>query len=110
ARLVAVLVTLSGPSAGGTGADPAVVEVLIREGTAFRRDGKDDQNFPLFRKAYELAPTPRTAAQLGLVEMELSYWLEAEKHLSEALAAPRDLWVNRNRETLAAALQQVTAS
>jgi hypothetical protein len=91
-------------------ADPAEVEALIQQGNALRKEAKNHQAFPLLRKAYDLSPTPRTAAQLGLVEMELSYWLEAERHLSEALAAPRDLWVHRNRPTLEATLRQVTAS
>jgi hypothetical protein len=91
-------------------ADPAEVEALIQQGNTLRRQHKESQAFPLLRKAYDLSSTPRTAAQLGLVEMDLSYLLEAERHLSEALAATHDLWVQKNRQTLAAALERVTAS
>jgi hypothetical protein len=111
ARLGAVFATLLGLGASRAGAaDPAEVEALIGQGNDLRREGKEHQAFALFHKAHDLSPTPRTAAQLALVEMQLSYWLDAEKHLSEALAAPHDLWVDRNRQALETALQQVKAS
>src|SRR4051812_16035681 len=78
-------------------ADPTEIEDLIRQGNDLRRAGKDERALPLLRKAYDLAGTPRTAAQLGLVEVALGYRLEAERHLSESLASPRDVWVRKNR-------------
>ncbi len=110
AWLGVVSATLVGLGAAARAADPAEVEALIGQGNAMRREGKEHQAFALFRKAYDLSPTPRTAAQLALVEMQLSYWLDAETHLSEALAAPRDLWVDRNRQALETTLRQVKAS
>jgi hypothetical protein len=91
-------------------ADPAEVEDLIRQGVEFRRQGKDAQALPLFRKAHDLASTPRTAAQVGLSEMALGYQLDAERHLLESLAVPKDLWIRRNKERLERALQTVRAS
>jgi hypothetical protein len=70
--------------------EPAEVEALIEQANKFRRDGKDGKALPLMRKACDLATTARTAAQLGLVEMALGYWLQAEQHLTEALSSPRD--------------------
>jgi hypothetical protein len=91
-------------------AEPAEVENLIRQGVQLRRDGQDQRALPLFQKAYELARTPRTAAQLGLVEMALGYMLDADRHLTEGLAAPRDPWIKKNRPTLDSALRAVRVS
>ena len=90
-------------------ADPAEVEDLIAHGVEFRRAGNDHRALPLFKKAYDLSPTPRTAAQLGLVEMALGYRIDSEQHLAESLAAPRDPWIHKNRETLERSLRQVRA-
>ena len=46
-----------------------------------------------------MAHTPRTAAQLGLIEQSLERFRLAEAHLSEALAAA-DPWVDQNRPRL----------
>src|SRR5688500_10991836 len=65
----------------GWAAVPTRVEELIRQGVALRRSGQDQAALPLFQKAHEIGHTPRTAAQLGLVEMALGYVLEAERDL-----------------------------
>ena len=87
----------------------AEVEKLIRRGNELRSAGKDSQALPLFQKAYDTAPAPRTAAQLGLVEVQLGYRLEAEAHLSEALAAEGDLWIGKYRSVLEEQLRTVRA-
>ncbi len=84
----------------------ADVERLIKRGNELRTAGKDQQALPLYEKAYQIAPTPRTAAQLGLCEMALNYWLAAEGHMSEALAGRGD-WIDKNRAAIDGALQQV---
>lgn len=81
-------------------AEPSEVEDLIRQGVASRRAGNDNKALPFFQKAYELARTPRTSAQLGLVELALGYSVEAERHLSQGLASPKDPWIERNHVTL----------
>lgn len=90
--------------------DPARVEDLIRRAVESRRSGNDNRALPLFQQAYELSPTPRTAAQLGLVEMALGYKLDAERHLAEALASSQDLWVKRNHLVLEQSLATVKSS
>ena len=90
-------------------ADPGEVEALIRKGVQLRRAGENHRALPLLQKAHELAHTARTAAQLGLVEMALGYPLDAERHLSESLAATHDLWVQNNRKVLEDALVHVRA-
>ncbi|HXI54849.1 MAG TPA: PEGA domain-containing protein [Polyangia bacterium] len=91
-------------------AEPAKVEDLIRRGIELRRSDHDNRALPLFQEAYERAPSPRTAAQLGLVEMALGYKLEAERHLAEAVGSRRDLWVNKNRGVLEESLTTVRAA
>jgi hypothetical protein len=90
-------------------ADPSEIEKLIRQGVELRRAHDDHQALPLFQKAYDLAPTPRTAAQLGLAESSLGYVVEAQRHLTESLAATHDPWVNRNRKALEEAAHRVRA-
>src|SRR5258708_8762372 len=84
-------------------------EDVIRRAVDLRRSGHDNRAFPLLQEAYERAPSPRTAAQLGLVEMALGYKLEAERHLSEAVESRRDLWVNKNPSILESALEHIRA-
>ena len=55
------------------------------------------------QEAYDLAPSPRTAGQLGLAELAVGYWLEADRHLDDALAAPTHPWVAKNRAALVSA-------
>jgi hypothetical protein len=74
-------------------------EALIKQGVELRRRGEDARAEGYIRRAYQLAATPRTAAQLGLVELAVSEYLEAESHLTEALRA-RDAWVNEHRQAL----------
>ena len=50
--------------------------------------------------AHEVAPSPRTLGQMGLVESSLQLWADAEAHLVAALATPSDAWVHRNRQFL----------
>jgi len=77
-------------------------ESLIAQGVRLRRQGKDLAAQGYFRRAYEMAHTPRSAAQLGLVELAISDFWHAEVHFSEALSNP-DAWVNAQKATLVAA-------
>ena len=81
-------------------ADDADPDVLILRGLDLRRAGRSAEALALFRRAYEVAPSPRTLGQLGLVESSLQHWADAEAHLAAALATPDDAWVHRNRQFL----------
>jgi hypothetical protein len=85
-------------------AAPVELEQLIRQGNEFRQKGSDQSALPFFQKAYDLQPSPRTAAQLGLVELALGYSIQAEGHLGEALSSPHHIWVAKNRQQLEMAL------
>jgi hypothetical protein len=103
------LVSLAGwPGRGAWGAQPTTsdIERLIKRGTELRTQGQAQTALPLFQKAYDLATTPRTSAQLGLCEMQLGYWLAAEEHLAEALAGRSD-WLEKYRSVLDDSLRRV---
>jgi hypothetical protein len=74
-------------------------EGLIRQGIDLRRKGDDLRAEGYFKRAYSLAQTPRSAAQLGLVELALERHLEANQYLSEALDSD-DAWIQKQRPVL----------
>jgi hypothetical protein len=96
--LMAILGSLRGQA---WASEAGKVEGLIRHANELRRDGRDGDALPLLKQAYELGRSPRTSAQLGLVELALGYWVDADQHLTEALAAANHPWVDRNRDVLA---------
>jgi PEGA domain len=104
---VAVTIILG---ASAHAADPAEVERLLQEGIRLRREASDSRALPVFQKAHDLAHTPRTAAQLGLVEFALGYSLDAATHLSQGLAASNDIWIQTNRAVLEKSLVEVRAT
>ena len=95
--LVAVVL---GGAARPAWADPAEVESLITQGNDLRRQGRDAQAVPLFKKAYDIDQSPRTAGQLGLVELAAGYPVDAADHLALALESPKHPWVASNRRSL----------
>src|SRR4051794_27986902 len=84
--------------------DSAEAEALIRQGVELRAREKDERALPMFEKAYQVSRSPRTAGQLGLVEMALGYFVDAERYLGEAVASPDHPWVAKNLATLKAQL------
>jgi len=103
ALVAVVMAGLARPAIAGNPA--AESEALIRQGLQLRAQGKPGRALPIFEKAYETAPSPRTAAHLGLVEMELGHFLEAERYLTEALAAPDHPWIAKNKPDLGRQLE-----
>jgi hypothetical protein len=89
-----------------TASPTAESDDLIQRGIEMRRANKPQEARDLFFRAYTQSPSPRAAAQLGLAEQTLGSWLDAEKHIAEALRAANDPWVSKNR----AALEQSAAA
>lgn len=87
-------------------AQPADAPTLLREGFAARRAHRDADALRAFAAAWALSPVPSTLAQVALAEQALGRWVDAERHLREALAAD-DPWVVRNRTVLRDALAVV---
>jgi hypothetical protein len=97
-RFSLVLITLcaSGPAIAQRIEDP---EALIRQGIELRRQGDDVRAEGYFRRAYEIAHTPRSMAQLGLVELAIGDNMAAELYLTNALAGD-DAWIQSYQKTL----------
>jgi len=87
--------------------EPAAGEGLIERGVALRRQGKDGEALPLFREAHERARTPRSAALLGFAEQALGQWVQAERHLSEAMSSAGDPWIRTSAPLIQESLRFV---
>ena len=85
-------------------------EALIREGVQLRAQDQTARALPLFEKAYRLSRNPRTAGQLGLCELELGFFAEAELYRSEGVASPNPPWIANNRTTLKRQLDAARAN
>jgi hypothetical protein len=96
ATIALILVVHVAPAHAGAD-DP---DVLIMRGLDLRRAGRSADALALFRRAYEVAPSPRTLGQMGLVESSLQLWADADAHLLAALGTPDDAWVHRNHQFL----------
>ncbi len=97
ASIAAVVILFS--SARLSAAPAEDPEALIREGVKLRRQGDHARAEGYFLRAYQIAATPRSAAQLGLVELALGEFIEAETHLSQALGT-RDAWVSEHKQAI----------
>lgn len=84
--------------------DAEEVEQLIKDAVELRKEGRDERALLLFQKAFSIARTPRTTAQLGLCEMAVGYWTDADHHLTEGLSSPEHPWISKNRADLESAL------
>ena len=98
AVLAAFAALAAAPARAATDVEQA--EALIRDGVKLRARDNAAQALPLFEKAYQISRSPRTAAQLGLCELELGYYAAAERYLNEALAAPDHPWIAKNKAAL----------
>ena len=105
----AALLTIGWTARPARAGESGEAESLIRQGVELRSQKKDERALPLFEKAYQISRTPRTAGQLGLVEMALGYFVDAERYLGEAVASPDHPWVAKNLPTLKAQLATAKA-
>jgi hypothetical protein len=80
---------------------------LARQGIDMRRRGDDARALPLFQEAHRIAPTPRSAVQLGTVEQAVGRWADAEEHMAQGLRNPEDPWIKKNRAVIDEALRTV---
>jgi len=103
ARWVAILTTGVVLAGTASAAEPDPVESAIHRGVELRKRGDDEQALQEFTKAYEASRSPRALAQMGLAEQALGRWVDAEVHLSGALEAKSDAWIQKNRPALESA-------
>jgi len=81
-------------------------EQLLQEALALRAAHRPEEALAKLERAEELAPSPKLAANRGLVEAALERWISAEQHLASALAS-QDAWVARHRDSLSTVLTRV---
>jgi hypothetical protein len=110
ALALAALAALSARPARAMSPEEARAEALIRQGVQLRAEDQTARALPIFQEAYRVARTPRTAAQLGLCELELRDYVDAERHLAEALATPQHPWIARNKRVLSRQLESARAN
>jgi hypothetical protein len=81
---------------------------LVERGIELRTQNKDDEALALFRRAYGMAPEPRTRAQIGLAEQALGQWVAAEADLEAALSSKgTDAWIAKNAHAIEGALTTI---
>jgi tetratricopeptide (TPR) repeat protein len=93
-------------------ADPAPLseaEAFVQRGIDLRKARKNAEALSEFQKAYAIAPTARTEAQIALALHALGDWLGAERGLEHALGAADDPWIVQYRGALEGALATVRA-
>jgi hypothetical protein len=84
-------------------------EQLLQRGAKLREAGNERAAVIELQKAYDIAHSPKAAAQLGLAEWALGRWGEAEQHVSEALEAQSDPWLRdrKRRQVLEEAVRTI---
>lgn len=82
-------------------------ESLIKDGLRLRRAGRDIDALDKLQRAYDLEPTPRAAAQVGLCLQALGRWVEADFKLSEALTSASDAWIQKNAPIIKQSIEEV---
>ncbi len=97
AGVLALALALAAAAPARAEEDP---EALIKQGNVLRKSGDDAKAHGYFQRAYDIAHTARSSAQLGLVELALKQWAESANHFQEALAARTDPWIRSNRKIL----------
>lgn len=102
----AVAGVVAGPASASPGDE---AEALIRKGVEQRRRGNHIEALELFERASTIAPSARALAQRGLAESSLRRWVEAERHLGEALDRHDSPWIEarENRSVLEQVLANV---
>ncbi|MCB9868097.1 MAG: PEGA domain-containing protein [Phycisphaerales bacterium] len=108
AVLVAAALGLAAPRVGAQVPAAPSVESRYQEGADLRERQQDAQALAIFQELYAQTREPRALAQIGMAEGALGRWLDAEQHLSEAIANA-DAWVGARRQALDSALATMRA-
>jgi hypothetical protein len=108
--LALTMLTSSANAAGRKNAEPNEAgseSALIKKGLDLRQKGKDEEALKEFRRAYEMATTGRALAQIALAEQALGRWVDAERHLADALTHMQESWISHNKKHLDQALDDI---
>lgn len=104
-----VLIVLLLVAPRGAQAQPAASQVttILRRGVGLRQRGQDQAALDQFRQALRISREPRVIAQIALAEQALEHWVDASRHLREALAASEDDYISRHRAEFEPALREI---
>lgn len=102
-------VTVIALCVGGVRGRSAAEDDPISRGLQLRKEGRDEEALPFFQRGVREQGAPRAFGQLGTCEQALGLWVGAEAHITEALAHPRDPWVQKNETALKTALEYIQA-
>ena len=106
--LVSTMWLVAAPAIAQDAPEPSAADALVAEGLELRRQGRDAEALERFTRAHEESGAPRALAQMGLAEQALGRWLDAERHLDEAIATG-DPWIAERRALLTEALVAIRA-
>lgn len=100
---------LGAPNTGAQERDPDSEneEVWIQRGLELRRAHRDAEALVEFERAYASSRSARALAQMALARQALGQWVEAERDLTEALAAADDPWISSRKELLQQSLEAI---
>lgn len=84
----------------------AALEARYQQGADLRERQQDAQALAIFQEIYSQTRHPRALAQVAMAEGALSRWIDAERHLAEALTA-NDPWIVTRRASLEGALATI---
>jgi hypothetical protein len=79
----------------------------VKEGIELRRLHRDADALEAFRRAFALAPAPRTLAQIALAEQALGRFVDAEADLQRAISSGDDPWIRRSARALEVGLADI---
>jgi len=82
------------------------VEAMHQRAIDLRARHDDAGALALFEEIYRRTHEPRALARMGLAEFALHRWVDAEAHLSAALAVTGDPWIERSRTAPAGGLER----
>ena len=87
----------------------ASIEAQQQHGVELLRAGRNEQALTIFRELYHRTREPRALWRMGTSEAALGRWVDAEGHMSAALASGSDAWIRAQRSLLEPTLRQVQA-
>lgn len=88
-------------------ASQSTADGLEERGNALRLQQHDREALELFQQSLGLCHGARTLLRIGLAEGALGQWLEAERHVAEALSRRDDPWITAHRTEAEAQLQTI---
>jgi hypothetical protein len=91
----------------GDACGPGDAAAHIARGHQRSDEGDDMAALAAYRCAHRLGGSAEALAQIGLAEMALGRWVEAEADLGRALAQEQDRWIRERRARLTAALEKI---